>query len=75
MGSSRRAPGITPVRIFFACMTGLLLGTAGCSRQAPQAASAPPEVSVAPALSRQITEFDEWMLRDWWRHLKSRYGR
>lgn len=22
-----------------------------------------------------ITEFDKWMLRDWWRHLKSRYGR
>ncbi|WP_336211602.1 hypothetical protein [Nonomuraea sp. LPB2021202275-12-8] len=22
----------------------------------------------------QITEFDAWMLRDWWRHLKSRYG-
>ncbi len=22
----------------------------------------------------QITEFDTWMLRDWWRHLKSRYG-
>lgn len=22
----------------------------------------------------QITEFDEWMLRDFWRHLKSRYG-
>ncbi|MEU4215802.1 cellulose binding domain-containing protein [Actinoplanes sp. NPDC026623] len=22
----------------------------------------------------QITEFDRWMLRDWWRHLKSRYG-
>ncbi|MDG4798042.1 cellulose-binding domain-containing protein [Micromonospora sp. WMMD1082] len=21
-----------------------------------------------------ITEFDAWMLRDWWRHLKSRYG-
>ncbi|GAB3078792.1 cellulose-binding domain-containing protein [Micromonospora schwarzwaldensis] len=21
-----------------------------------------------------ITEFDIWMLRDWWRHLKSRYG-
>jgi Cellulose binding domain len=24
--------------------------------------------------SGQITEFDRWMLRDWWRHLKSRYG-
>ena len=24
--------------------------------------------------SATITEFDEWMLRDWWRHLKSRYG-
>ncbi|WP_433380162.1 DUF2071 domain-containing protein [Streptosporangium sp. CA-115845] len=23
----------------------------------------------------QITEFDKWMFRDWWRHLKSRYGR
>jgi hypothetical protein len=23
----------------------------------------------------QITEFDKWMMRDWWRHLKSRYGR
>ena len=23
----------------------------------------------------QITEFDAWMFRDWWRHLKSRYGR
>ena len=23
----------------------------------------------------QITEFDTWMFRDWWRHLKSRYGR
>lgn len=23
----------------------------------------------------QITTFDAWMLRDWWRHLKSRYGR
>ena len=22
----------------------------------------------------QITDFDAWMLRDWWRHLKSRYG-
>jgi hypothetical protein len=22
----------------------------------------------------QITEFDKWMFRDWWRHLKSRYG-
>jgi hypothetical protein len=22
----------------------------------------------------QITEFDKWMLRDWWRHLKDRYG-
>jgi hypothetical protein len=22
-----------------------------------------------------ITTFDKWMLRDWWRHLKSRYGR
>lgn len=22
----------------------------------------------------QITEFDAWMLRDWWRHLKGRYG-
>jgi hypothetical protein len=22
----------------------------------------------------QITDFDKWMLRDWWRHLKSRYG-
>lgn len=22
----------------------------------------------------QITEFDAWMLRDWWRHLKDRYG-
>jgi hypothetical protein len=22
----------------------------------------------------QITEFDMWMFRDWWRHLKSRYG-
>ena len=22
----------------------------------------------------QITEFDAWMLRDWWRHLKNRYG-
>jgi hypothetical protein len=21
-----------------------------------------------------ITEFDAWMFRDWWRHLKSRYG-
>ncbi len=21
-----------------------------------------------------ITEFDRWMLRDWWRHLKNRYG-
>lgn len=24
--------------------------------------------------SSTITEFDEWMLRDWWRHLKPRYG-
>jgi hypothetical protein len=23
----------------------------------------------------QITAFDTWMFRDWWRHLKSRYGR
>jgi hypothetical protein len=23
----------------------------------------------------QITEFDKWMLRDFWRHLKNRYGR
>jgi hypothetical protein len=22
----------------------------------------------------QITEFDTWMFRDWWRHLKNRYG-
>ncbi|MBB5873582.1 hypothetical protein F4553_007016 [Allocatelliglobosispora scoriae] len=22
----------------------------------------------------QITDFDRWMLRDWWRHLKNRYG-
>src|SRR5690349_11930769 len=22
----------------------------------------------------QITDFDKWMLRDWWRHLRSRYG-
>ncbi|MCG5217554.1 cellulose-binding domain-containing protein [Streptosporangium sp. KLBMP 9127] len=22
----------------------------------------------------RVTEFDRWMLRDWWRHLKSRYG-
>jgi hypothetical protein len=22
----------------------------------------------------QITEFDAWMFRDWWRHLKGRYG-
>ncbi|MGW7621321.1 hypothetical protein ACWGLG_36850 [Streptomyces antimycoticus] len=22
----------------------------------------------------QIAEFDTWMLRDFWRHLKSRYG-
>jgi hypothetical protein len=21
-----------------------------------------------------ITEFDRWMLRDFWRHLKNRYG-
>ena len=21
----------------------------------------------------RITDFDKWMLRDWWRHLKSRY--
>jgi hypothetical protein len=24
--------------------------------------------------STVITEFDKWMLRDFWRHLKSRYG-
>ncbi|WP_439650318.1 hypothetical protein [Glycomyces amatae] len=24
--------------------------------------------------SSTITDFDVWMLRDWWRHLKSRYG-
>jgi hypothetical protein len=24
--------------------------------------------------SGSITEFDRWMFRDWWRHLKSRYG-
>jgi hypothetical protein len=24
--------------------------------------------------AREITEFDRWMFRDWWRHLKSRYG-
>jgi hypothetical protein len=24
--------------------------------------------------SQSITEFDAWMFRDWWRHLKSRYG-
>lgn len=24
--------------------------------------------------ARHITEFDRWMLRDWWRHLKPRYG-
>lgn len=22
----------------------------------------------------KITEFDAWMARDWWRHLKSRYS-
>lgn len=22
----------------------------------------------------RITDFDKWMLRDFWRHLKSRYG-
>lgn len=22
----------------------------------------------------EITEFDKWMARDWWRHLKSRYS-
>jgi hypothetical protein len=22
----------------------------------------------------EITEFDAWMARDWWRHLKSRYN-
>lgn len=22
----------------------------------------------------QITDFDGWMMRDWWRNLKSRYG-
>ena len=21
-----------------------------------------------------VTEFDQWMLRDFWRHLRSRYG-
>ncbi|MGY4740895.1 hypothetical protein [Streptomyces sp. ATMOS53] len=25
--------------------------------------------------STQITDFDKWMLRDFWRHLKGRYGR
>mgnify|MGYP001024518631 CR=1 FL=1 len=25
--------------------------------------------------ANHITEFDKWMLRDWWRHLKHRYGR
>jgi hypothetical protein len=24
--------------------------------------------------STVITEFDFWMMRDWWRNLKSRYG-
>jgi hypothetical protein len=24
--------------------------------------------------SPTVTEFDVWMLRDWWRHLKGRYG-
>lgn len=24
--------------------------------------------------STVITDFDAWMLRDWWRNLKSRYG-
>jgi hypothetical protein len=24
--------------------------------------------------AQSITEFDAWMFRDWWRHLKSRYG-
>ncbi|HYN95178.1 MAG TPA: cellulose-binding protein [Pilimelia sp.] len=24
--------------------------------------------------AREITEFDAWMFRDWWRHLKARYG-
>jgi hypothetical protein len=24
--------------------------------------------------STVITEFDFWMMKDWWRHLKSRYG-
>ncbi|WP_416904937.1 cellulose-binding protein [Micromonospora echinospora] len=24
--------------------------------------------------ANSITEFDAWMFRDWWRHLKSRYG-
>lgn len=22
----------------------------------------------------EITEFDKWMIRDFWRHIKSRYG-
>ena len=22
----------------------------------------------------RITDFDAWMFRDWWRHLKNRYG-
>jgi hypothetical protein len=28
----------------------------------------------ARRIRSQITEFDKWMLRDFWRHLKSRYG-
>jgi hypothetical protein len=28
-----------------------------------------------PGSASQNTEFDTWMLRDWWRHLTSRYGR
>lgn len=34
---------------------------------------APPSV-MRVGTSSSITEFDRWMLRDWWRHLKSRYG-
>lgn len=34
-----------------------------------------PNFLMKAGTATQITEFDAWMFRDWWRHLKSRYGR
>jgi RND family efflux transporter MFP subunit len=62
MGSFCRAPGVVPARIAVSCVIALAIAVSGCNRDTATAGGAtpPPEVSVAPALSRQITEFDEF---------------